>query len=197
MELQRMNTKINENVYINFKESISFINLVKYLLRKLKRKIKKGEYPISDRYFFWINGFWSRTLVKYGTNEQRKIVIHYYELLLFLKKYLKMNIFEIPDHIVHAGVLLILYDEFNYLKFKPLINEAYEFIIQETNDGKRCMKYRSNSNSFYLDTLGMIDDFCFDYKRIFNDGTLEKVYIKQLDYAVNNCEYVGGTVSWC
>lgn len=92
-----------------------------------------------------------------------KMLTSYYDRLLFLQK-AGARVFELPDQMLHAYVLLKMRQTgVGGGKYDTLIQEARQFLIDEARRNHGVISYRTNASEFYIDLLGMIDGFCLLY----------------------------------
>ena len=153
----------------------------------LKYSLRKPDWINSvDRKFCWINAQYAMGILSSGTKEDIRVLTHYYDSLLILK-YLGYPVFEVPDQVPHAEVMLKLYFDYGKKRYIPLINEAATMLahIAEINEG--FVIYWPPDPALLLDSLGMISNFCYLYDEVFHTDILSKVAQKLLDTMEHNC----------
>lgn len=163
-----------------------YSSIKSYLKKCIKKKTILGYYTCNEQSFFWINGQYAYGLLFNHSKTDIKTLFWYYNRisLLFEKKKL---LFDKPDTLIHAYVLLLLYCDYKKKAYLNLIELGRNFIKNEYyNNG--LVRYRSNTNKFFIDTLGMICGFCYEYGRRFEDYEMNEIADKQLDYVLRRCE---------
>lgn len=121
-----------------------------------------------------------------GPRREIRALCRYYDKLL-LTKLLRLPVFEVPDQLIHAEVLLILYSRYRKKQYRPLIREAAELLkaISEQNNG--LVAYWPPDPELLVDTLGMITDFCYHYTDVFGDAALAEIADRQIRYTDQFC----------
>lgn len=155
-----------------------YINLI---VQNNKTEIKK-----QNNYLFWINGQYAYGLWYSHSKTDIKILKKFYDRILLLYNR-GLVFFDKPDSLIHAYVILKLYKDCNQQKYITLINAAKNYILNEFNTNI-LIRYRSFSSKFYIDALGMMNDFCYEYRQQFNDKEIMYFADRQMDTIIRLCE---------
>ena len=153
----------------------------------LKYRLKKPHWiNYTDRSFSWVNGLYALGLLSTGNKEAIRLLISYYDRLTAIKL-LGFPLFEVPDQIIHAEVMLTLYSVHGKKRYLPLIQEAADLLrlLAEEYDG--LIVYWPPDKSILIDSLGMISDFCYQYDSVFPGNNLSSVAKYQIDYTEQFC----------
>ena len=160
---------------------------VRYALRSLLRKIriKRGMvyYRIVEKSFFWINGQYAYGLIN---SKELKVLRTLRSFYRFFRAFPLMGIdlIDMPDHYIHAEVLLEMYELSGNKKYLPLIHQAANNLKSEVQKNGDILRY-GNGKKAYIDTLGMITEFCYNYDSIFSGHELSKIAEDQMDYFIS------------
>ena len=189
--------KIAEALRKQLLESIDAKHLKVYCKSYFKRWFRhlrqKNWYSIRTPWFFWVNGQYAFGLLANHTPEDLKALYQFYDRVLFLFRR-KLFCFDKPDMLIHAYVVLMLYLNDHKHKYKALIQAARDYIILEARDNSGLVPYRSGDDDFYVDTVGMITAFCYEYSRSFQDNELKVLADQQLEYLIERSEAAGAVL---
>lgn len=89
-----------------------------------------------------------------------------------------------PDQYIHAEVLLELYELSKNEMLLPLIHQAANNLKNEVELYGKILRY-GNGKMAYIDTLGMITEFCYHYDRIFGVDELSQIAEDQMDFFIS------------
>lgn len=187
-DFNRYSELIEENLCKKLKSLASWKKFYIYFKRKILRYFLKKPDWLSyiDKSFSWITGQYALGLLSTGTKKSVRILTRYYNSILLVKR-LGIPVFEVPDQIIHAEVMLKLYYYYGKKRYLPLIQEAAVLLktIAQTNDGH--IIYWPPEKSIYIDTLGMISDFCYSYEEVFHSPELSDIARYQIEYVERYC----------
>ena len=171
-------------------DSISMSHLINYLKLFFQRRYRsvchKEWYDIENRCFFWINGQYAYGLLCNHSSDDITVLKRFYNKVLILFN-LKLLVFDRPDSLIHAYVLLVLYNQYGQKKYKRLIDSARDYIIKEAEESGGLIRYRRPYKHFFIDTLGMMNAFCYEYGKVFHDSDIILIANKQIDYIKEKC----------
>ena len=162
-----------------------FLAYIKH--KTLKYRLHKPDWvSYVDRSVSWISAQYALGLLAAGSAESIRVLTKYYDRLLLAKR-LGYPVFEVPDQVLHAEVLLALYRRYGKKRYKPLIREAASLLesIAEQNEG--LIIYWPPEKTVLVDTLGMVSGFCYEYDRVFHTPRLAEIAKKQIDYTEQHC----------
>lgn len=187
-DFYRYSELIEENLCGELQSLASWKKFYVYFKRKILKYILKKPDWLSyiDKSFSWITGQYALGLLASGTKESISTLTAYYDRIL-LVKLLGIPIFEVPDQIIHADVMLKLYHNYGKKRYFSLIQEAALFLqtMAQTNEG--LIIYWPPEKSIYIDTLGMISDFCYRYEVVFHSPELADIAKYQMEYVERHC----------
>lgn len=187
-DFNRYSELIEENLCEKLQYLASWERFYVYFKRKILRYILKKPDWLSyiDKSFSWITGQYALGLFSSGTKKSIDTLTRYYDRVLLVKR-LGIPIFEVPDQIIHAEVMLKLYCNYGKKRYFPLIQEAATLLktIAQTNEG--LIIYWPPEKSIYIDTLGMISDFCYSFDAVFHSSELADIAKYQIEYVERHC----------
>lgn len=161
-----------------------------YLFKSVIKRILKYENKIYFRRFFWENGLLAQGLIYYvnDTNDQDILdkLIKYYNGILKLRKH-GQRVFHMPDQIIHAYVMTFLVYEYGMKEYEVLLKEAADFLKKKARNSGRNIVYYRDMPVLYIDTLGMIIDFCIFYGEKSGDQELLDIAYNQIDITMEKC----------
>lgn len=99
-----------------------------------------------------------------------------------------MLLFDKPDTLIHAYVILKLYSSYKKKKYYVMVEAAKSFLKDEYRKNT-LIRYRSPARKFYIDTIGMMNSFCYEYGVQFDDYEIKTIANIQLDYILSRCEF--------
>lgn len=155
--------------------------------KTLRYRLHKPDWvSYVDRSVSWKNAQYALGLLAMDSSESIRALTKYYDRLLLAKR-LGYPIFEVPDQVLHAEVMLALYRHYGKKRYKPLIREAASLLesIAEQNEG--LVIYWPPEKTILVDSLGMISNFCYEYDRVFHAPRLTEIAKKQIDYTEQHC----------
>lgn len=165
-----------------------------FLKRKLLRyKLKKQDWKnYIDRSRSWISGQYALGILSVGSPETIRVLTRYYDWMLLVNR-LGMPVFEVPDQIIHAEVLLELYSKHGKKKYSPLIKKAAGFLKTLAQQNNGLIIYWPPEKTILVDSLGMVTNFCYRYSQVFQDSELARIASNQIEYTQANCiDWVSG-----
>ena len=176
----------------NLCEKLNALSTLKVTLDFLKRKLLR--YKLNkpdwrnyvDKGFSWISGQYAQGLLSVGDKKSIRTLTRFYNRLMWVKR-LGIPVFEVPDQIIHAQVLLGLYISFGKKQYRPLIEEAAVLLKSIASENEGLIIYWPPDKELLVDTLGMISDFCYDYDKVFGKTELAEIAKRQLEYTEENC----------
>lgn len=159
-----------------------------YLKKKLLRyRFKKPDWlHYVDRSISWISGQYALGLSAAASPEATHTLTRYYRHLRTVKA-LGLPVFEVPDQVIHAEVMLQLDERRGRTQFHSLIEQAADLLkaIAASNNG--LVAYWPPDRELLVDTLGMITDFCYHYADAYADAELAEIADRQVRYTEQFC----------
>lgn len=155
-------------------------------IKRIVHILKHKEwYEIENRCFFWINGQYAYGLLSNHSKTDLKYLKVFYNRILFLFR-IGLVSFDKPDTLIHAYVILNLYYIYNQKKYIILVEAAKNYIKREYQNNS-FIRYRATSRKLFIDTIGMINSFCYTYGKIFNDREITRIADAHLDFLEKKC----------
>lgn len=156
---------------------------VRLILRNFRVRHGQAYYKLVERSFFWINGQYAYGLA--GTKSAKSTrSLHKFYSFFTIFPLLKLNLVDMPDQYIHAEVLLELYEQSCEKKYLPLVHQAANSLINEVKQHGNILRY-GNGTKAYIDTLGMITEFCYHYAQVFGEYSLTKIAEDQMDFFIS------------
>ena len=159
-----------------------------YLKKKLLRyRFKKPDWiHYVDRSVSWISGQYAFGLCTAASPRATRALTKYYRHLRTVKA-LGLPVFEVPDQVIHAEVMLHLDERHGCTLFHSLIEQAADLLksIAARNNG--LVVYWPPDQELLVDTLGMITGFCYHYADICGDAALAEIADRQIRYTEQFC----------
>lgn len=170
------------------RDSASFSSTSAFLKNRfLKYRLRKPDWlSYIDRSFSWVSGQYALGITASGLRREIRALCRYYDKLL-LAKLLRLPVFEVPDQLIHAEVLLILYSRYRKKRYRPLIREAAELLKVISGQNNGLVAYWPPDPELLVDTLGMITNFCYHYTDVFADTALAEIADRQIRYTEQFC----------
>ena len=159
-----------------------------YLKKKLLRyRFKKPDWiHYVDRSISWISGQYALGLSAAASPEATRALSRYYRRLRTVQA-LSLPIFEVPDQVIHAEVLLQLHERLGRTRLRPLIDQAADFLKSVASRNNGLVAYWPPDPELLVDTLGIITDFCYHYTDVFGDAALAEIADRQIRYTEQFC----------
>lgn len=153
----------------------------------LVRKIKHKSYLVEDPRFFWKNGLYAMGLLEVvkAYNDEKIIqeLTDFYKFILPRAKRAG-GIFVIPDHFIHAEVLLEMPES---KMFSEYIELALNKLVEQTKyNDEGIFRYRGDSD-FYLDGIGFIIGFLVKYYEKYRDESVMNIVENHISFVLEKC----------
>lgn len=181
---------IENDLLQKYKKSFSWFNIcsinAKILCSGIKRIFFHKENNLTAPIFNWINAQYALGLLSSKNSDINKVLIRYYKRLInfiFSKKVL----FNSPNQYLHMIVVFRLFQINQDKCFKKFLDRAVKQLFSEYSPND-LLNYWKGEEIFYIDLLGMILPFLFEYGTYNKDQRLVQLAETQLDYTIKMCK---------
>lgn len=180
---------IENDLIKKFKKSFSWSNIfainIKIVYARLKHMLFSKENNLMATNYNWINAQYALGLLSCKDFAIDKVLSKYYKRIInFVLN--KRVLFNSPNQYLHMFVIFYLFKLNKDKCLKSFMDKSVEQLLLDYNSNDLLL-YWKDENVFYIDLLGMILPFLFEYGAYNNDQRLICLAETQLDFVIKMC----------